>query len=412
MTEMRPKSLPTLRQVLARVHLKLILFTVVLAGLTMMVSGFVMIRSYAARNLELIAQSIEYTVEPAIVFGDTGAVRDGISSVVGRDAVASVEVEDLSGREIARWRQAPSGVVATVDQFVQPLLSPAPIVRAVKHDGVTIATIRVHGSVGAIGGYLLASFTVSLLCLAFAAVTSGILARRLQEGVLAPLDRIGAVAHAVRTERAFQRRVPTAGLSEIDKLATDFNSLLAELEVWHFGLTRENAALAHQANHDALTGLGNRQAFERCLDRSIEQSLRRSSGFAVLYLDLNRFKEINDTFGHEAGDSVLRTVAGRLALLVRCDDSAFRLGGDEFAVVLWPCDSRESIGPIVRRIVEAFESPIVLPNGCEVQTSFSIGFALYPEDGTDPKDLVRRADQEMYREKFGRDRYEGDQPTH
>lgn len=408
----RSPAPPTLRQLLGRVHLKLILFTVVLAGLTMMVSGFVLLRSYATRNLELVAQSIEYTVEPAIVFGDTGAVRNGIASVVGQDSVASVEVDDPGGKQLARWENDPEGVFARIDRIAQPLLSPAPIVRTVKHDGTVIANIRIHGSAGAMTKYLLAGFVVSLLCLAFAAVTSSVLARRLQQIVLGPLDRIGAVAHAVRSERAFQNRVPTAGLAEIDKLANDFNSLLAELEIWHFGLTRENEALAHQVNHDALTGLGNRLAFDQRLDWAIQQSLAQSNGFAVLYLDLNRFKEINDAFGHDAGDSVLRTVAGRLALVIRHQDSAFRLGGDEFAVILSPCENRDDMTQIVHRIAEAFETPTALPDGTEVQMSLSIGFALYPDDGTEPEDLVRHADREMYREKFGRSRNEGNPSTH
>ncbi|MDE8650761.1 diguanylate cyclase domain-containing protein [Novosphingobium album (ex Liu et al. 2023)] len=403
MTGAPPSPQPTLRHLLGQVHRKLILFAVIVAGITMLVSGFLVIHGYAARNLVLIAQTVSYTIEPAIVFGDREAIRSGIASVVGADAVASVEVLDADGRRLATWtRPVSDGMASRLEQAASRLIWPTPVTRDIARNGETIAQVRVRGSAGGIAGYLLSGAIVSLLCLTFTIVVTNLLARRLQDGVLAPLTRIGEVAHAVRTERAFGRRVPVSGLAEIDKLVQDFNSLLEELQGWHTGITRENQELVRQALQDPLTGLGNRAAFEQRLQLVISESVANDTGFAILYLDANRFKAINDVHGHDAGDSILRAIAGRLRLAVRQQDSAFRLGGDEFSVILAPCPSRGHTAAVVSRITEAIEPPMALPDGSTIAMTLSIGLAFYPEDGTDPLDLVRRADKSMYQEKFRR----------
>ena len=412
----RPSGLPTsapptLRQLLAQVHRKLVLFAVILSGVTMLFSGFVVIRGYAARNLTLIAQTVGYTIEPAIVFGDTDAMREGIASVASTDAVASVEVLGGDGRVLTEWAR-PQANDAGIESMLRRLIWPKPVLYAVSRNGVTIATVRVSGSAGGIAGYLLSGVIVSLLCLGFTLAATTLLARRLQEGVLAPLTRIGEVTHAVRTERQFGRRVPVSGLAELDKFSQDFNALLAELEGWHTGLTRENQELARQATRDPLTGLGNRSAFEQRLRMAVSASLANETGFAVLYLDANRFKAINDKHRHQAGDAILQAIAGRLRLAVRENDCAFRLGGDEFSVIIAPCASRSHIATVVSRIASAIEPPMRLPDGSKVAMTLSVGFALYPEDGTEPGDLVRRADQSMYQEKFRRRQFGHDETSH
>ncbi len=397
----RPAA-PTLHQTLSRAHRWLVLFAVVLASATLLLSGALTMRHYVSRNLELIARTVSYTVEPAIVFGDTDAVREGLASVAGGGSVERIEVVDPQGRMLASWVREGSGLRHRIEQWGSRTLWPRPMARTMKMEGVPIAEVRVFGNAAGIGRFLQAGVIVALCCLGIALIATNILARRLQSGVVTPLRHVAEVARSVRQERAFHRRVPAPGLAEVDDFVQDFNGLLAELQGWYAGIEEENQALALQATRDALTGLGNRTAFEQQLDAAILHSAQAGNRFAVLYLDADRFKRINDSYGHDAGDTVLRTIAERLKLSVRSADKAFRLGGDEFAIVLAPPTSAGEVDAIVARIAEGMAPAIALPDGHAVAIALSVGYAVYPEDGRTSGDLVRKADKAMYRDKLRR----------
>ena len=164
--------------------------------------------------------------------------------------------------------------------------------------------------------------------------------------------------------------------------------------------------LDHLAHHDPLTGLPNRLLFSDRLNRSIAQARRNDDLVAVLFLDLDGFKLINDTMGHNVGDILLWHVAGRLAKQLREADTIARMGGDEFTVILSGDESPETVSKAVRRILEVFADPFVL-GGREVFVSTSIGIGMFPRDGVDVETLVMNADTAMYRAKEqGRGRYQ------
>jgi diguanylate cyclase (GGDEF)-like protein/PAS domain S-box-containing protein len=180
-------------------------------------------------------------------------------------------------------------------------------------------------------------------------------------------------------------------------------SRLAAVAIDHRGLTDK---LAHQAQHDALTGLPNRILFQDRLSQALAQAQRNEQKVAVMYMDLDRFKHINDTLGHSPGDALLRQVASRLAGCVRGSDTLARLGGDEFTVVLTELeDAREAIRA-AQTIVEAMRQPFTV-EGRELFITMSLGMSLFPEDGTDPATLMVNADVAMYRAKeVGRDNFQ------
>jgi diguanylate cyclase (GGDEF)-like protein len=394
--------LPTLRQVLARVHLRLTLFAIVMAGATLTITGVLVIRGYADRNLALIAQTVSYTVEPALVFDDIDAVREGIVMVASSEGVNMVEVRDNDDRLIAEWQRPGAGLMVALEKTAGRLLWPDPSVAVVRHGNEAIAEVRVFGDAGGIGRYVMSGILTALACLGLTAVATHLLARRLQKDVTTPLAQIASAAHAVRADRSFDRRAPRADISEIDELGQDFNALMDELQSWHAGITSENRTLAQQATHDVLTGLGNRAMFDQRLALAVEKSAQSGEAFAVLYLDANRFKQVNDRYGHDAGDVMLVVIAARLRVSMRRSDMAFRLGGDEFALILSPVCGREDADGVVNRITGHMAQPIMLPTGESIAASLSIGVALYPQDGANPRDLVRRADAAMYAAKHGR----------
>jgi diguanylate cyclase (GGDEF)-like protein len=156
--------------------------------------------------------------------------------------------------------------------------------------------------------------------------------------------------------------------------------------------------LRHVASHDALTGLQNRAALERELSRAIKRSNRHRMRFAVMFIDLDRFKQINDTLGHGVGDMMIRVCGERLQALLREDDTVARFGGDEFVLLMESLSSPSDAAVLAKRALACFEEPF-LTDGHELHISASIGVSVYPEDGSDAETLVKNADTAMYRAK-------------
>jgi diguanylate cyclase (GGDEF)-like protein len=156
--------------------------------------------------------------------------------------------------------------------------------------------------------------------------------------------------------------------------------------------------LHHQATHDALTGLVNRQGFGTRADGALTRAQNGEGPLGLVFVDLDEFKNVNDSRGHEAGDLLLRAVAERLRARVRGTDFVARLGGDEFAVVLSGLQSEEALQGAMTRVRSAFADPFSI-GGEPVPLNASIGGALWPRDGQTLTELVRRADKAMYREK-------------
>jgi diguanylate cyclase (GGDEF)-like protein len=160
-------------------------------------------------------------------------------------------------------------------------------------------------------------------------------------------------------------------------------------------LEQANAALQHQATHDALTGLPNRLLFIDRLGREIAHAERDGHVFAVLVVDLDRFKMINDTLGHGAGDQLLIEVARRLTSAIRSVDTVARTGGDEFLLLLTDIREAADAAAIAEKVVSELDKAVRI-NGTEVHTSASIGISVYPSDGSDSDTLVTHADEAMY----------------
>jgi diguanylate cyclase len=160
-------------------------------------------------------------------------------------------------------------------------------------------------------------------------------------------------------------------------------------------LEQANAKLQHQATHDALTGLPNRLLFIDRLGREIAHAERDGHVFAVLVVDLDRFKVINDTLGHGPGDQLLIEVARRLSSAIRSADTVARTGGDEFLLLLTDFREASDAAVIAAKIISELDKSVSI-GGTEVHTSASIGISVYPADGTDSDTLVAHADEAMY----------------
>ena len=156
--------------------------------------------------------------------------------------------------------------------------------------------------------------------------------------------------------------------------------------------------IMHLAHHDQLTGLPNRALFFDRLKQSIQLAKRNGQREAVMFLDLDGFKRVNDTLGHDAGDLLLQEVAHRLQRILRSSDTVARVGGDEFTFVLNNIEEDENAGMIAKKIIAVLSEPFGL-NGQQCQVGGSIGISIFPDDGHDFEALLKQADEAMYRAK-------------
>ncbi|QHS09570.1 diguanylate cyclase [Sinimarinibacterium sp. NLF-5-8] len=182
------------------------------------------------------------------------------------------------------------------------------------------------------------------------------------------------------------------------------------LDLYHYrcALAAAEAHARHLATHDPLTGLPNRLLFSDRLTTAVARAQRENRWVALIYIDLDHFKPINDRYGHPAGDVLLRTIGKRLSHLFRDSDTPARLGGDEFAVILESLETRTQLDALCARLVQTLEQPVTLDrpetrdSAAEalcVQVGISLGIALCPDDGTSAEALIHAADLQMYQHK-------------
>ncbi len=208
-----------------------------------------------------------------------------------------------------------------------------------------------------------------------------------------------------RGERRSRRKDGTPFAERVVlRLVTDDKGEPTHFVSLHSDVTRQREReqkLHELAHHDALTGLPNRLLFSDRLSQALFQADRWGNRFSVLYIDLDNFKPINDRWGHDQGDLVLKETSRRLLACLRKEDTAARLGGDEFAVVL--SEGRDGAAVVAQKIITAISAPLTGPKGKPLgqKLGVSLGIAVYPDDGNTAVDLLERADEAMYSVKHG-----------
>lgn len=212
----------------------------------------------------------------------------------------------------------------------------------------------------------------------------------------------------VKAAQAFSRgeshgALPVHRGDEVGELARSFQDMEQQISRQLAELNLSRDAMAHLAHHDALTGLPNRRMFEQRLGQVLELSRRSGRSCALLFVDLDDFKAINDTRGHAVGDLVLQAVARTIVGAVRQVDTVARLAGDEFTVLCENVDSEEAALQIVTKLQHAFEPPLDI-DGEPLAVRASIGLSLFPRDAQDARTLMASADAAMYRIKQGHKR--------
>jgi diguanylate cyclase (GGDEF)-like protein len=212
--------------------------------------------------------------------------------------------------------------------------------------------------------------------------------------VTRPLNQMTREVKRFSTERAIGE-LPTGRHDEIGELARGFDEMRGRISSAMTELDASRNRMAHMARHDTLTGLPNRAVFIDRLEHAILSTRRNGGCLAVLFLDLDRFKRVNDTHGHAIGDLALVQSAQRMKSTVREVDTVARWGGDEFVILLEAMDEEHEARRVAETLLNHFTRPMRLAE-MEIDVGISIGISLYPRDAFDAAELIQRADEAMY----------------
>lgn len=228
-------------------------------------------------------------------------------------------------------------------------------------------------------------------------VIGGFAAVMLTRGIVQPITKLTAGAEAIG-KGELDHRIDIVSDDELGELAASFNRMAENRQ-------RSEKTLRDYAHHDALTKLPNRAYFQIRLTEALDNARRAGWLVAVHFLDLDHFKDVNDTLGHPAGDDLLKQVSARLLACVRTTDTVARLGGDEFAIIQSNVNHQHGITVLAERVVASIAEPFTLDRE-QVFTGTSIGITVFPHDDTDPDQLLKNADLALFRAKQeGRSNY-------
>jgi diguanylate cyclase len=228
------------------------------------------------------------------------------------------------------------------------------------------------------------------------AILLALLAARL---VTRPINQMTREARRFSTEH-LAGELPVERGDEIGELARGFRDMQQSVLASMAELNASRERLAEQARTDPLTGLYNRGSFAERLEHAIAAARRNAQGLALLFVDLDRFKQVNDRHGHAVGDNVLQHVAQRLKSAVRDVDTVGRLGGDEFVILLEGVGDERDASRVAQVLIELFRPPVAVAEA-RIELGLSIGISVFPRDGQDVNSLMQRADEAMYRSKGG-----------
>ena len=232
-------------------------------------------------------------------------------------------------------------------------------------------------------------FAQGAACLVLAVVLARLVTR--------PINSISRAVQRFALEQHTELQ-ETHRSDEIGELARRFIQMQKQISAQITKLAHSHHEMELLARHDPMTGLPNRRLFQERLDEALARAHRSRQRFAILFIDVDKFKHINDRFGHEAGDQVLKVIAQRLLELTRKVDTVARLGGDEFVVLLDSTESQESIAAFADKLIDNVNQPIPY-DGMLLDVGFSVGISQYPDHGSTANELLSNADAAMYQAK-------------
>ncbi|NJD06879.1 MAG: EAL domain-containing protein [Methylococcaceae bacterium] len=354
------------------------------------------------------AHLIVGSTRSAVANGDPDAATEVLRKLEVCPEILSAELNRNGHSVLARFVRAvrpKSGFLAQMPVIRRILESTVQWREPVTDDGAIVGELVLTASRQGFYPMLERYVVVSAVSFGIALALASLLSRQLIGMVIYPLVRLTDLLRAVARRKDYSLRAPVGALDEVGLLAKGVNEMLAQIQIRETDLKSElqerrraEERLDMLAYYDTVTGLPNRHFFNERLAHAINRAGPFGETTALMFIDLDNFKIINDTLGHHLGDMLLNGVGERLARALRSKDFIFRVGGDEFAVILEDVRNREHVASVAEKLISVFITPFRLEDH-DIFISASIGVSLAPQDATEPTSLLRNADTAMYHAK-------------
>lgn len=350
-------------------------------------------------KLELLADVIGNNAAPSILFDDPKVATQMLEGLAPNGHIVSARIVRPDGSVFAQFHRDPVTAGGDLAAVVTPTGAEAAtggdamieVSRPIAFDRESVGTVIITSDTRqlseAIAWLVVVMGAIAVTVLALSVYVSA----KLQILVSRPILHLVDAMRLVSDKRDYGTRVQPEPEDELGALAVGFNDMLSKIE-------EQQERLAVLAHFDSLTSLPNRALFRDRLDKAIRLAERTEAPLAVIFIDLDAFKDVNDSHGHRVGDQLLLHVARCLSGSIRDSDTLARLGGDEFVVIAQNLSLSTSVIGLVNRMVASLKGPCVI-DGLDLMITASIGVALYPQDGRTDEELLRSADAAMYQAK-------------
>ena len=354
----------------------------------------------------------------ALLFDDPSTATEVLTALQADITINSANIETNTKQLFATYLKStstPSSSLYLYDALPW-LQKEYSIEQDIFYRGDRIGSVHITASLSQLHqnniNYILITSLVSVFSMTITLLLINVALRQ----TISPIINLTKTTQKISLLHNYKLRAEVLSHDEIGELARNFNDMLSEIEHKDHILEKTvanrtaellqlNNRLQHEAFHDPLTGLANRFLFEDRLQVVITHAQRNNSLFALMYFDLDHFKDINDTLGHDTGDALLIAVTQRMKTAIRAEDTLCRIGGDEFTLIINTIESAADAETVAQKMLTAFALPFTC-NEHELSISCSIGISLYPEHSSNKRKLKQFADIAMYSSKHsGRNNY-------
>ena len=330
----------------------------------------------------------------SIMFEDRQTAINLLLSLKQHDATRYGQIYDVNMELFAEYRRSGQEVDVPYEDFKSDMFfvdDNIYVSKAIVNYGERLGVIVLSADTTSLQTQKKRYFILLSLVLCFNLLLLFILNSQVQRRLTAPIRELVKLVRDVAINKSYQKRTTSQRDDEVGDLGRGINAMLDTIEA-------HESELFQRANYDELTHLPNRHLLMERLSHGIRGAIRRKGPLALMFLDLDRFKIINDSLGHRIGDELLVKVANKLSNTLRDSDSISRWGGDEFVILLEDIKEIENIKVIVEKIISELTLPVEV-DGHRLYVTTSIGIAIFPKDGNDGLSLLKHADISMYRAK-------------
>lgn len=401
---------------LTRLNIRVLAVALLLTFVLMASTIWFAARQYQVQNAMASAAVLANSVASSLVFTDKKSASHELELYAKRQEVLKVTIFEQTKQAFAAWPHQQAlqfnETIAQTDEHHetnwQYLTLQLPVM--LQHEQVGFLQVQESlGRVNRMVAWLIGLLGLLTICTLLIAARG---LRIVQQRVLAPIVELSELADYAARNQDYSQRGVIYQHDEVGRLTERLNELFKRTEIWQTELTRQlereqktGAELKQLAHHDSLTGLPNRLYFQKELPIFLNQSEQKNQRLALMFIDLDNFKTVNDTWGHDYGDEVLRIVAKRMQQVLRSQDRLCRLGGDEFAALVPSLSDKACIEQLAMRLIEAVHQPIVV-QAQQMPIGATVGIAMYPDDALDAAQLLQRSDEAMYAaKKAGKNTY-------